>query len=55
MPFACVIRGVHALILRSLGFSPLRRDDEALERVDSIDIIVVGLGLILILLVLLRR
>lgn len=47
--------GVHALLLSVLGFSPTQRDDDTLEPVDSIDIIIVGLGLILILLVLLRR
>jgi hypothetical protein len=38
-----------------LGFSPHEGRDDALEPVDSIDIIIVGLGLLLVLLVLLRR
>jgi len=38
-----------------MGFSGVGRSDGTLEPVDSIDLIIVGMGLILVLLVLLRR
>lgn len=38
-----------------LGPTTVEGEDDASQRVDSIDTIIVGLGLVLILLVLLRR
>ena len=49
------VGGVGA-VLRSFMGVPYQRDENgALQPVDSIDLIIVGLGLVLILLVLLRR
>lgn len=48
-------RGLISLVLHALGFQPIRREDDTLQAVDSIDLIIVGLGLVLVLLVLLRR
>lgn len=42
-------------MLRVMGFGLPNRNDDTLEPVNSIDIIIVGLGLILVLLVLIRR
>lgn len=55
MPFPCVLRGVGAVLDRVVRLSLQRKKGEALAGVDSIDIIIVGLGLFLILMVLLRR
>jgi len=55
MAFPDPLEGVQALFLRVLGFQPHNSEDDALEPVDSIDIVIVGLGLVLVLLVLLRR
>ena len=55
MAFPDALRGVGALLDRVVRLSLKRRRNEASCGVDSIDIIVVGLGLFLILMVLLRR
>lgn len=55
MAFPCVLRGVEALLDRVVRLSLHRRKGEVLAGVDSIDIIIVGLGLFLVLMVLLRR
>lgn len=55
MPFNRVRRGVFAFMRVGLGLPSMGADDGTLERVDSIDLLIVGLGLILVLLVLLRR
>lgn len=55
MAIRATVGGVGALLLSVLGFAPTQREDGTLDPIDSIDIIIVGLGLILILLVLLRR
>ena len=47
--------GVESLLRSVMGFPPTGREDGTLEPVDSIDLIIVGLGLIVVLLVLLRR
>lgn len=38
-----------------MGLPPHQREDDVLEPVNSIDLIIVGLGLVLVLLVLVRR
>lgn len=43
------------VLFRVMGLGYQSRDDDTLEPVNSIDIIIVGLGLVLILMVLLRR
>lgn len=55
MPFRRSTEGVHAVLDRVVRLSLQRRKNEPLAGVDSIDIIIVGLGLFLILMVLLRR
>lgn len=50
-----VLRGVQALLDRVVRLSLHKRKNEPVAGVDSIDIIIVGLGLFLILMVLLRR
>lgn len=55
MVFPCVLRGVDALLDRVVRLSLQRRRGQPSAGVDSIDIIIVGLGLFLILMVLLRR
>lgn len=55
MLFPRVLKGVEGLLDRVVRLSLQRRRNEALAGVDSIDIIIVGLGLFLILMVLLRR
>lgn len=55
MPIRARIRGVHALLYSLMGLSPQSDDDGASDAVDSIDLVIVGLGLLLVLLVLLRR
>lgn len=47
--------GAEGLLWSMLGLPPHDNDDDGLQPVDSIDIIIVGLGLILVILVLLRR
>ena len=48
-------KGGNSIVLRVLGYNAIRREDGALQEVNSIDLIIVGLGLVLVLLVLLRR
>lgn len=55
MAFPCVLGGVGALLDRVLRLSLQRNRKDVLAGVDSIDIIIVGLGVFLILMVLLRR
>lgn len=55
MTFAGPTRGVEQLLRTWLGQPTVGVDEDALREVDSIDIMIVGLGLILVLLVLLRR
>ena len=55
IPFPCVLRGVEALLDRVVRLSLQRRKTDPLAGVDLIDIIVVGVGLFLVLMVLLRR
>lgn len=55
MPFKSILRGVGALLDRVLRLSLHRNRKDVLAGVDSIDIIIVGLGVFLILMVLLRR
>lgn len=55
MPFPDATEGLFGLLRAWLGYSPHTDDDEALRAVDSIDLIIVGLGLLVVLLVLLRR
>jgi hypothetical protein len=49
------LMGAEALLRTFMGRPYQTTEDGALEAVDSIDLIIVGLGLVLILLVLLRR
>lgn len=55
MAFRRVLRGVDGVLDRVVRLSPQRRKNDVSAGVDSIDIIIVGLGLFLILMVLLRR
>lgn len=55
MPFKGARRGVGAMLDRVVRLSLQRRKNDVSAGVDSIDIIIVGLGLFLILMVLLRR
>lgn len=55
IPFKAAGRGVGALLWSLLGLPPAPASDDVLQPIDSIDIIIVGLGLLLVLLVLLRR
>jgi len=48
-------RGLIQLLRAWLGQSPLNHEEGALQPVDSIDLVIVGLGLVLVLLALLRR
>lgn len=49
------VGGVEGVLCLFMGLSPQHPDDDVLKAVDSIDLITVGLGLVLILLVLVRR
>lgn len=53
--FPTRLRGAAAMLLRALGLPPLERGDDASQPVDSIDLLIIGLGLLVVLLVLLRR
>lgn len=55
MPIRAALREVEALLDRVVRLSLQRRKNDVSAGVDSIDIIIVGLGLFLILMVLLRR
>lgn len=48
-------KGGRCVLFRVMGFGYQRPEDDTLPAVDSIDLIIVGLGLVLVLLVLLRR
>lgn len=54
-PIRDALRGVHEVLDRVVRLSLQRRKNDVSAGVDSIDIIIVGLGLFLILMVLLRR
>lgn len=41
--------------MRVMGFGQVGREDDTLKPVDSIDLIIVGLGLLIVFLVLIRR
>lgn len=47
--------GARDVVWRVMGFAPQQGREGVLEEVNSIDLIIVGLGLVLVLLVLLRR
>lgn len=55
MAIRATLGGVEPLLDRVVRLSLHRRKNEVLAGVDSIDIIIVGLGLFLILMVLMRR
>lgn len=55
MPFPTRLRGVGAVLDRVVRLSLHRKKNDVLAGVDSIDVIIVGLGMFLILMVLLRR
>lgn len=55
MPIATSVRGLISTQVGWQGQSPKDLKTDALQPVDSIDLIIVGLGLVLVLLALLRR
>lgn len=50
-----VLRGIGALLRWIMGQSPTQLEDDALDRVDYVILILVGVGLVFVLLYLLRR
>lgn len=53
--FAAILRGSRGVLRSSMGLPPQQHEDGTSSEVHSIDLMIVGLGLIIVLLVLLRR